>query len=61
MNGFATYAEWLWSGHEGLGTPQEIFDFWYNEIPAGDPFWDVVIGDPGIPNPVQRRCTCVAP
>jgi aminopeptidase N len=25
-----------------LGTPQEI--------PADDPFWDVVIGDPGIPN-----------
>ena len=24
--GFATYAEWLWSEHEGLGTPQEIFD-----------------------------------
>jgi aminopeptidase N len=48
--GFATYAEWLWSGREGLGTPQEIFDFFYNEIPADDPFWDVVIGDPGIPN-----------
>jgi aminopeptidase N len=47
--GFATYAEWLWSEHEGLGTPQEIFDFFYNEIPADDPFWDVVIGDPGIP------------
>jgi hypothetical protein len=45
----------------GPGDPQEIFDFWYNEIPAGDPFWDVVIGDPGIPNPVQRRCTCVVP
>ena len=26
--GFATYAEWLWSEHEGLGTPQEIFDFY---------------------------------
>jgi aminopeptidase N len=48
--GFATYAEWLWSGREGLGTPQEIFEFFYNEIPADDPFWDVVIGDPGIPN-----------
>jgi aminopeptidase N len=48
--GFATYAEWLWSGREGLGTPQEIFEFFYNDIPADDPFWDVVIGDPGIPN-----------
>ena len=25
--GFATYAEWLWSEHEGLGTAQEIFEF----------------------------------
>ena len=48
--GFATYAEWLWSGREGLGTPQEIFEFFYNDIPADDPFWDLVIADPGIPN-----------
>jgi aminopeptidase N len=48
--GFATYAEWLWSGHEGLGTPQELFDLNYEGIPADDPFWDVIIGDPGIPN-----------
>ena len=46
--GFATYAEWLWSEHEGLGTTQEVFDSLYNEIPADDPFWDVVIGDPGV-------------
>ena len=45
--GFATYAEWLWSEHEGLGTPQEIFDFYTTEIPPDDPFWTVVIGDPG--------------
>jgi len=47
--GFATYAEWLWGEREGFGTTQEVFDFFYNEIPADDPFWDVVIGDPGIP------------
>jgi aminopeptidase N len=47
--GFATYAEWLWSEREGLGTTQEVFDFFYGDIPAGDRFWDVVIGDPGIP------------
>jgi aminopeptidase N len=47
--GFATYAEWLWGEREGLGTTQEVFDFFYNDIPVGDPFWDVVIGDPGIP------------
>jgi aminopeptidase N len=47
--GFATYAEWLWGEREGLGTTREVFDFFYNDIPADDPFWDVVIGDPGIP------------
>jgi aminopeptidase N len=47
--GFATYAEWLWGEREGLGTTQEVFDFFYNDLPADDPFWDVVIGDPGIP------------
>ena len=45
--GFATYAEWLWSEREGLGTAQEIFDFYMSVIPADDPFWTVVIGDPG--------------
>jgi aminopeptidase N len=46
--GFATYAEWLWEEHEGRATPQEIFDATYAEIPADDPFWSVVIGDPGV-------------
>ena len=46
--GFATYAEWLWSGREGLGTAQQIFDFFYNDfIPVDDPWWDIRIGDPG--------------
>ena len=31
----------------GLGTAQELFDALYNGIPADDPFWSVVIGDPG--------------
>ncbi len=44
--GFASYAEWLWAEYEGLATAQEIFDF-YASIPADDPFWEVVIGDPG--------------
>jgi hypothetical protein len=44
--GFATYAEWLWSEREGLGTAQEIFDFFYG-IPARDPFWALRIGNPG--------------
>ena len=45
--GFATYAEWLWSEYDGLGTAQENFDFFYNLVPADDFFWQVVIGDPG--------------
>ena len=44
--GFATYAELLWSEHEGFDTPQETFDALYNDIPPDDPFWQVVIGDP---------------
>jgi len=46
--GFATYAEWLWSESEGLGTTQQAFDFYYGEVwPEDDPFWTVIIGDPG--------------
>ena len=44
--GFATYAEWLWSEREGLGTAQEIFDSLAG-IPGDDPFWSLTIGDPG--------------
>jgi hypothetical protein len=45
--GFASYAEWLWSEDQGLGTAQEVFDFWDEVFPAEDSFWSVVIGDPG--------------
>ena len=44
--GWATYAEWLWGGHEGQFTPQDAFDFYYNGIPADDPFWQFVVGQP---------------
>ena len=44
--GWATYAEWLWSEHRGLGTAQEAFDEVYS-IPADDEFWETPIGDPG--------------
>ncbi|HSS36833.1 MAG TPA: M1 family aminopeptidase [Patescibacteria group bacterium] len=44
--GFATYAEWLWSEREGLGTAQENFDFWYGVFADDDPFWTVPPGDP---------------
>jgi hypothetical protein len=44
--GFATYAEWLWSEHKGLGTAQEAFDK-LAATPAGDEFWSMMVGDPG--------------
>ena len=47
--GFATYAEWLWSEDQGLGTAQENFDFFYNDyVPRDDPFWSIVVADPGV-------------
>ncbi|WP_439941177.1 M1 family metallopeptidase [Streptomyces sp. BBFR115] len=48
--GFATYAQWLWSEHEGEGTAQELADYVYASHPADDPFWTVAPGDPGADN-----------
>ncbi|MFF5172149.1 M1 family metallopeptidase [Micromonospora sp. NPDC000089] len=45
--GFASYAEWLWSEQQGEGTAQEWFDFTYAGYPKDDPFWQVKPGDPG--------------
>ncbi|MGK4585617.1 M1 family metallopeptidase [Kitasatospora sp. HPMI-4] len=45
--GFARYAQWLWSEHEGEGTTQELADYLYASHPADDPFWTVKPGDPG--------------
>ena len=44
--GWATYAEWVWGEHEGFFTPQDAFESLYAEIPADDPFWTFVIGEP---------------
>jgi hypothetical protein len=44
--GFASYAEWLWAEREDLQTAQSQFER-FSQIPADDPFWTVVIGDPG--------------
>jgi aminopeptidase N len=48
--GFATYSEWLWLADlfEDHTVPQAIFDDLYSGIPADDPFWDVVVADPGV-------------
>jgi len=43
--GFASYAEWLWSEEQGEGTTDEIFDYLYATQPAD--FWTVKPGDPG--------------
>ncbi|WP_067396886.1 MULTISPECIES: M1 family metallopeptidase [Streptomyces] len=45
--GFARYAQWLWSEHEGEGTAQQLADYVYASYPADDPFWTVKPGDPG--------------
>ncbi len=44
--GFATYAELLWTQHRGGATLQQFFDAVYGR-PASDPFWTVRPGDPG--------------
>ena len=36
--GFATYAEWLWSEDQGLGTAQDNYDFWASVFPPDDEF-----------------------
>jgi aminopeptidase N len=48
--GFARYAQWLWSEHEGKGTAQELADQVYASHPADDAFWTVRPGDPGPDN-----------
>ncbi|MPZ85864.1 MAG: M1 family peptidase [Actinophytocola sp.] len=48
--GFATYAEYLWSDYQGEGTPAEVAQFTYDSIPADDPFWQVLPCDPGPDN-----------
>ncbi|GAB3321964.1 M1 family metallopeptidase [Geodermatophilus aquaeductus] len=45
--GFATYAQWMWTAtRPGGATEQEQFDAVY-AIPADDEFWSVVVADPG--------------
>ncbi|PVG82676.1 peptidase [Nocardioides gansuensis] len=45
--GAATFMEWRWwETHGGPSAARTLQDSWAS-FPAGDPFWDVVIGDPG--------------
>ncbi|MDQ3457150.1 MAG: hypothetical protein M3513_17205 [Actinomycetota bacterium] len=44
--GFATYAQWLWSEEDGGSTADQIFTSGYSRS-ANDPFWDLRIGNLG--------------
>ncbi|MFC7535022.1 M1 family metallopeptidase [Actinoplanes sp. GCM10030250] len=46
--GFASYAEWLWSEKNGEGTAQEIFDFLYATNPDDALIWTTAPADPGV-------------
>ncbi|MBM2622721.1 M1 family metallopeptidase [Actinoplanes sp. LDG1-06] len=46
--GFASYAEWLWSEKNGEGTAQEIFDYLYATYPANALVWTTKPADPGV-------------
>jgi aminopeptidase N len=57
--GFATYAEWLYSERTGGPTAQQIAAQQYQDNPENSDFWQVPPGDPGVTNlfsgPVYRR------
>ncbi|ARJ07394.1 hypothetical protein B5808_13955 [Cnuibacter physcomitrellae] len=44
--GFATYAEWMWSEHTGGSTAQQLFDQQYSRS-ASSSFWAHEVADPG--------------
>ncbi|CAN5116857.1 M1 family metallopeptidase [soil metagenome] len=48
--GFATYVNWLYSEIKGSASAQQFFDDIYRSTPAGDPFWQLVVADPGPDN-----------
>ena len=59
--GFAVYAEWLWSEHEGGRDPQDCFDDLTTSIAPDDAWWQLVIGDPGTADLFDGRCTSEEP
>ena len=48
--GFASYAEWLWSEHEGEGSVAELAQYTYDSNPADGALWKLVPADPGADN-----------
>ncbi|MGH4024426.1 MAG: M1 family metallopeptidase, partial [Pseudonocardiaceae bacterium] len=57
--GFATYAEWLYSERTGGASAAQLAQQYYQEIPADADFWRVPPGDPGpagvLDSPVYSR------
>ncbi len=58
--GFATYAEWMWSEADGRETAQDFFDDFANGIPADDPFWSVDHRPPAVRRPAVRHLRLLA-
>lgn len=52
--GFATYAEWLYSERTGGTGAQQIADRYFDTIPADSSFWQVPPGNPGADQLLDR-------
>jgi len=48
--GFASFAEWLWSEKHGEGTAKQLFGEYWAYYADNSDFWSVTIGDPGAHN-----------
>ncbi|MFD9462356.1 M1 family metallopeptidase [Streptomyces sp. NPDC060027] len=44
--GFATYAQWLWSEHKGIRSAHDSFVAGYSARPADSAFWQITVADP---------------
>ncbi|MFE9999057.1 M1 family metallopeptidase [Streptomyces avermitilis] len=44
--GFATYAQWLWSEHKGIRSAHDSFRAGYAARPADAAFWQIKVADP---------------
>jgi aminopeptidase N len=48
--GFASYAEWLWSEHEGEGTVADLAQYTYDSHGPDDALWKLLPANPGADN-----------
>ena len=55
--GFAVYAEWLWSEHEGGADPQDYFDDLTTTIAPDDGWWQLASATREPPTCSTARCT----